>query len=327
MEAPLVRRAGLAFETIPAAGVHGVGIRAMPGNLRQLGRGVLAARRALRRFRPDVLLFTGGYVGVPVALAGLAIPKVVYVPDIEPGLALRLLARMAEVVLVTADESRRYFRGARRVLVTGYPTRRELQGWERTVARSRLDLRSGPVVLVLGGSRGARAINEALWSCLRDLLKRTQIVHLTGELDWPRVEAIVNTLPASAAENYHAFPFLHEEMGAALASADLAIGRAGASSLGELPLFGLPAILVPYPHAWRYQKINAAFLVARGAAIELPNDRLAEMLLDTTLGLLADPQRLSEMSAAARSLATPRAALAIAAEVERLAGVKGGTDG
>ncbi len=99
MERELVERAQVPFEAIPAAGVHGVGLRSLPGNLLQLARGYRKAGRVLKRFQPDVLLFTGGYVAVPMALAGHRVPSVLYVPDIEPGLALKVLARLADTIL------------------------------------------------------------------------------------------------------------------------------------------------------------------------------------------------------------------------------------
>jgi UDP-N-acetylglucosamine--N-acetylmuramyl-(pentapeptide) pyrophosphoryl-undecaprenol N-acetylglucosamine transferase len=121
-----------------------------------------------------------------------------------------------------------------------------------------------PVLLVFGGSKGARSINRALLEALPGLLPEMQVLHISGNLDWPEVEAARSALStgeaAAWAERYHAFPYLHDEMGAALAAADLVVARAGASTLGEFPALGLPAILVPYPHAWRYQKVNADYL-------------------------------------------------------------------
>jgi len=108
MEASLVKRAGIAFESIPAAGIHGVGLRRLPANLARLAQGFRASGRIIRRYQPDVLLLTGGYVGVPVSLAARRTPKVVYIPDIEPGLALRLLSNLASVVTVTAKETREH---------------------------------------------------------------------------------------------------------------------------------------------------------------------------------------------------------------------------
>jgi UDP-N-acetylglucosamine:LPS N-acetylglucosamine transferase len=112
-------------------------------------------------------------------------------------------------------------------------------------------------------------------------------------------------------------------MGAALAAADLAVARAGASTLGEFPLFGLPSVLVPYPHAWRYQMVNAAYLEARGAAVVVPDEALGRSLLPTVTSLLMDASRLENMSRAARELAHPDAAQAIAHEVEALAQGRG----
>ena len=125
MEADLVAREAIPFEAIPAAGVHGVGLRALPGNLWRLVRGTLAARRLVRQFQPDVMLFTGGYVAAPVAVASPGIPKLLYVPDIEPGMALKFLARFANRIAVSAEPSRSYFPRAEKVVVTGYPTRPE----------------------------------------------------------------------------------------------------------------------------------------------------------------------------------------------------------
>jgi UDP-N-acetylglucosamine--N-acetylmuramyl-(pentapeptide) pyrophosphoryl-undecaprenol N-acetylglucosamine transferase len=324
MEADLVSREGLAFEAIPAAGLHGVGLRALPGNLARLARGFLAARSMIERFKPDVLFFTGGYVGVPVALAGGGIPKAIFVPDIEPGLALRLIGRLADLITVSTGEARAYHPAGRRLQVTGYPTRRSLRQFDRASGREALGLDpERPVVLIFGGSHGARSINLALMGCLPSLLGETQIVHVSGRLDWPQVEANRRQLPSELQADYHAFPYLHERMGAALAAADLAVSRAGASAIGEFPLFGLPAVLVPYPHAWRYQKVNAAYLVSHGAAILLKDEDCSRELRPTISGMLADRRRLAAMSEAAIRLAEPEAADRIARALLELAGQRG----
>ena len=127
MEANLVTRAGIPYRAIPAAGVHGVDMSALPGNIWQLSRGLWASRRILRGFRPDVLFFTGGYVAVPMALAGWRTPTLLYIPDIEPGLALKTLARFADRITVTAQDTQNYF--IKNVIVTGYPLRPDLSTW------------------------------------------------------------------------------------------------------------------------------------------------------------------------------------------------------
>lgn len=329
MEAALVAQAGVPLRAIPAAGVHGVGWRALPGNLLRLARGVLAARRVLRQFRPEVLFFTGGYVGVPVALAGWRLPKVVYVPDLEPPLSLRFLARLADVAALTAGETAAHLPGQARRLVTGYPVRPEMRPVPRDEARRRLDLApERPVLLVYGGSLGARSINRAVWQELDRLLRAAQVVHVVGERDWPLLKQAVADLPKAERAGYHPRRYLHApEMALAMSAADLAVARAGASTLGELPLFGLPAVLVPYPHAWRYQKVNAAYLERQGAVVVVDDEALAQQLVPTVLDLLADSSRRARMAEAASRLAAPGAAEAIAQAILAVAAGEGARRG
>jgi UDP-N-acetylglucosamine--N-acetylmuramyl-(pentapeptide) pyrophosphoryl-undecaprenol N-acetylglucosamine transferase len=129
----------------------------------------------------------------------------------------------------------------------------------------------------------------------------------------------MQTLPSDLKSRYHAMPYSHE-MGAALATADLVLSRAGASSLGEYPFFGLPAVLVPYPYAWRYQKVNADYLVRQKAAVFLQDELLDDTLLSVLTDLLGDPRKRAEMGAAMKSLARPNAAERIASHLVQLAG-------
>lgn len=321
MEADLVQRAGIPFTAIPAAGVHGVGLRTLPGNLLRLARGAREANRIVSRFQPDVLFLTGGFVGVPMALAARRIPTLLYVPDIEPGLALKALAGFADRIAVTTETSRAYFSKPERVTVTGYPTRPDLTGWQRQAGREKFGLSTNlPVVLVFGGSKGARSINRALLQILPGLLEIAQVLHITGRADWDEVQAARERLDERVASRYHAFDYLHNEMGAAFAAADLAVCRAGASSLGELPMFGLPSILVPYPYAWRYQKVNATFLARNGAAEVLVDSQITDQLAPTLKRTLADPKRLLSMRQAMLRLARPDAAAEIGRLVCELAG-------
>jgi UDP-N-acetylglucosamine--N-acetylmuramyl-(pentapeptide) pyrophosphoryl-undecaprenol N-acetylglucosamine transferase len=318
MEGPLVGRQGIQFKAIPAAGVHGVGIAALPRNLVTITRGTIAARRILSDFKPDVMFFTGGYVAVPVALAGRSIPSLLYVPDLEPGMALKSLAGMADVITVTTTESQKFFN--KKVYETGYPVRKDLAIWDRQMASQHLGIANGlPVLLVFGGSKGAHSINLAVLNNLRALLEKFELIHIAGEQDWDTVKQARTQLTADSAARYHAMPYLHE-MGAALAASDLVVSRAGASTLGEYPLFGLPAVLVPYPHAWRYQKVNADYLSRRGAAIIIENERLDQDLLPTLSVLMDNPNKMKAMRAAMFQLSHPRAAEKIAGALMELAG-------
>lgn len=322
MEAEIVSRAGIPFTAIPAAGLHGVGLRALPANTVKLAFGLLACYRILRKFRPDLLFFTGGYLAAPMAIAGRSLPILLFVPDIEPGMALNFLARFADRIAVTASDSTNYFERPQRVVVTGYPLRADLANWSRQKATQHFGLFPElPTLLILGGSKGARSINMATLKHLAALLEMAQVIHITGNSDWKTVAAAAKDLPAHLANRYHPMPYLHE-MGAALAAADLVVSRAGASALGEYPYFGLAAILVPYPHAWRYQQVNADYLGQRGAAVVLEDEKLAEQLSTVVKHLLESPSKLEAMRLAMPALSNPHAAEAIADQLLELADLR-----
>jgi undecaprenyldiphospho-muramoylpentapeptide beta-N-acetylglucosaminyltransferase len=324
MEADLVQSSPdfasgrISFMTIPAAGVHGVGLKAFPGNSLRLIRGYFASRRILHQQCPDALLFTGGYLAIPMALAARQIPSLAYVPDIEPGLALKTLAHLSTRIAVTTNESRSYFSRKAHLVVTGYPTRRELAHWSPSEARLSLGLKvDQPVLLVTGGSKGARSINQALIPALPALLQELQVIHITGQLDWKTVQEAQANLPQGVKDQYHPFPYLND-IGAALASASLVLSRAGASVLGEYPQFSLPAILVPYPYAWRYQHVNAEYLANRGAATIIEDAQLARLLVPVVTDIINNASRMEAMRTAMHSLYRPQAAQDLAASIIEL---------
>lgn len=320
MERRLVERQGIPFRSVSAAGLHGVGLSSLPGNALSLLRGTLGSRRILGEFVPDVLFFTGGFVSVPMALAGWRKPMVTFVPDLEPALAQRMIAAIADRICVSAERSLEFYRSHAKLRVTGYPHRFESDTPDRNQARKSFGLTGEkPMLLVLGGSRGARSINRALWANLASLLRQTQVVHVTGEHDWPEYSEKASALEREGLLGYHAYPYLHEEMGQALAAADLALSRAGASVMGEYPAFGLPSILVPYPYAWRYQQMNAHYMAEQGAAKILEDEHLQERLLATVLSLIREPGELQEMGARCRALHQPGAARRVAQQILELA--------
>ncbi len=318
MEEELVPRAGIPFKTIPAAGMHGVGWRAAPGNAGRLLMGTVEAWREISRFEADAVFVTGGYLAFPAALAAWMrrIPLVVYVPDIEPALAAKFAARFARRIAVTADRSAAYYPKGAPVVVTGYPLREEILAASRAAGRKAFGIpANSPVLLAFGGSRGARSINRAVFQALPRLLEGMHVIHITGTLDWPEVDKVMHELPKWHKARYHAYPYLHEEMGGALAASDLAVSRAGASVLGEYPHFRLPSILVPYPHAWRYQKTNAEFLESQGAAVVLPDETLSESMAAEVLALMQNPPRRKEMRDVLEKINQKNSALKLAGEV------------
>ena len=325
IEGDLVQRAGIPFKGISAAGLHGVGVRSLPKNSGKLAKGFFSAKKIIDEFKPDVMFFTGGYVGFPVAMAGKKIPSVLFVPDIEPGMALSTLSRNADVITLVCEDSLKYFefKNKSKTVITGYPTRTDIQQWNRDAALRVFGFDDGePILFVFGGSKGARSINQALCGNLSAMLAKCRIIHVTGTTDWEDMQAFYQTLSVEDQARYKIFPYLHEEMGAAFSVADLIISRAGASTLGEFPLFGVPAILVPYPYAWRYQKVNADYLVSKDAALLIKDEDLPDQMVPTVTDLLDHPEKLSDMRDAMKHLAKPEAALSILNIIKETAGKK-----
>lgn len=307
MEETLVPRAGIRLEKIVGGAIAGVSRLEQVKNGLKLLWSVWLSFKIMGRFRPDVVFLTGGYMAVPVGLAARLrrIPAVMYLPDLEPGSALKTIARTVDTVTATFKASAAYFPAEKKLIETGYPVRAalvEAADRPKADALAQFDLTADrPVLFVFGGSRGAKSINDALITILPELLAQVQVIHVSGTLTWPTVEAFAQTLPDELRTNYRPFAYLHDEMGLAFRAADLVVARAGASMMGECPLFGVPAILVPYPYAWRYQKVNADFLVERGAGVRLDDEKLGSELLQTIRELLQG-QKLEEMKQAAKSL-------------------------
>lgn len=316
----MVKRAQVDFVGLAAGGLRGMGLWVTLRNAFLLVRSTGRARSILARFKPDVILVTGGYACVAVTLAARLqrIPVVIYLPDIVPGLAIRFLGRFATKVAVTSEESYHYFR-REKVVITGYPVRSRVYALDHQKACQALGLDLGTTTLLaLGGSRGARSINRALVASLRDLLPVCQIVHISGRLDADWVAGAAKKLPEDLQSRYHHFDYLHD-MPLALEAADLAVARAGAATLGEFPAAGLPSVLVPYPYSGQHQKPNAEYMVQNGAAKMLLDADLGEKFLPTVLALMDNEEALAHMEESARAMARPDAAESIAEELWRIA--------
>lgn len=311
-ERRIVRGAGLRYAGVRAAGVRARSpLRAAKG-LATIGLGAAQALRLLVRFRARVVFATGGYGSVPVALAAAIrrVPLILFLPDVYPGWAVRVTARLASR-LATTTEAALEFLPHERTVVTGYPVRPEFFAIDRYRAKERTGLPpGGPVLLVTGGSSGAVALNSAVARHLPQFTTLATVVHLTGRADEARMRSYRERLTESQRARYHVHAY-HDDMPALMASADLAITRAGASTLGELPAVGLPAVLVPLDLS--DQERNARYLESQGGAITIPNDEAPERLYPAVDMILKEPEtRLAAMRRAMTALARPDAARAIA---------------
>ncbi len=279
----------------------------------RLGCSIPQALVLLVARRPAAIFTTGGYVAIPTLIAAtlLRIPSVLWEGNVVPGRSVRFVARLATVLAVSHAETATAL-GRPGAYVTGTPIR-SLAGVDPDAARARFGGRPGErILLVFGGSQAVRRINAAVLEALPRLVERVRVVHVTGDDGYAAALAARETLPAELRDRYRPAPFLHEDMTAALAAADLAVGRAGASTLAEAAAFALPMAIVPYPHAAGHQRRNAEIQAAAGAAVLIEDEALDGDALVEAAGLLADPARHATMSAAARDLARPDAAVAIA---------------
>ncbi len=311
---------GVPFTAISTGGLRGLAPWTVAGHLFKMLAGFAQSLGIVRDFSPDVVLVTGGYVCAPVAVAAWLrrVPLLVLLPDLEPGLAVRALSRLAKRVAVSFPEVAGYFAKSK-VVTAGYPVRAEFFAADKAEARRAFGLEEElKTVTVFGGSRGAHSINLALSQCLERLLEVGQVIHICGHLDAEWVMERRAQLPGQLRNRYRAYSYLHEEMPGALAAADLAVARAGAATLGEFPALGLPSILVPYPYAGQHQELNADYLVSRGAAVKIADADMGEKLWPTILELLNDEVALAEMSERAWALARPDAAQRIAQELRQL---------
>lgn len=286
-------------------------------------------RRAFRDFRPDLVVGTGGYASGPVVGWAVlhGVPAALQEQNSYPGLTTRLLAPRVRQIHLAFPEALDYMKPGPHTEVYRYgnpirPPDPTIQGDE---ARARFGLGQGPVALIVGGSQGARPVNDALLADLAELAAGRlgprpdglELLWATGPANHAAVQATLDTLDVGAW--VHAVPYI-EDMPAALASADAAVSRAGAMALAELCAWGIPSVLVPLPHAAaNHQYHNARALADAGAARLVPEAELKPGRLWTEIvSLLGDRDRLETMAGHARERGNPRAAAQIVDELARL---------
>ncbi len=321
VEERLARRAQIPFHAIATGQVRGEAPWIVARSLWRMYRSVGDVRVLIRRFQPDAIFVTGGYVSAPVIWAGAAekIPSVIYLPDLEPGWAIRATARWATRVAVSFPQVTQHFAPGK-AIVTGYPVRAAFFTADQKQARARFQLDANTrTVAIFGGSSGAHHINEAVVTNLVELTRRAQVIHLTGRSDETWVAEQAARLPDHLRARVRVFGYLDDDLPDALAAADLVVARAGAATLGEFPALGLPAILVPGPFAGQFQEPNARFLVERGAAVRVDDAALSRELLPTIQKLFDAPEKLKTMRDAMRALASPNAAQNIATLLQQFA--------
>jgi UDP-N-acetylglucosamine--N-acetylmuramyl-(pentapeptide) pyrophosphoryl-undecaprenol N-acetylglucosamine transferase len=328
MEARMAAASGLAFASISAGKYRryqGLSfwqkLRHLPSqldNARDIGRvvkGFAQARRILRDFRPDAIFLKGGYVSVPVGLAArsLGLAYVIHESDTVPGLANKVLSRWATHIAVGWPVERYSQWPHSELSYVGNPIRPALLLAHPLEGRQIFGLQEDlPVVLVVGGSGGSRAMNEVVVQALPKLLSTYYVLHVTGERDIDQVRSAVAGLAMAHPERYQAHAFLSDTMAQALSVADLVVSRAGANAIAELAALGKATILIPAPQL-RDQSTNAQVLGRAEAARVIPQSRLtAQLLTDEVRRILEDLVTRSALEARIKGFAKPNAARELA---------------
>ena len=333
LETRIVPQAGIPFATIQAGKLRRYLSAGTFTDLARVPVGMAQALGHVRRFRPDAAFTSGGYVAVPAGVAAriCGASLVMHQQDVSPNLANRLLTPVATRISVSFEPSLAYF-PRRKTALAGNPVRGPIlamMGADPVALKHLFNFDPAlPLLLVTGGSQGARHLNQVVTEALPWLLPVCQVLHVSGQLTHEetraRAEAQLVNDPTGGqlVKRYRLYPYLDEQMPAALAASDIVLCRSGAATLAELAVLGRPSLLVPLPPGFSGspQQVNAEMFVRAGAAaMVLDKDLTAERLRGLLQPLLADRLRLGQMGAAARTMARPNAAAVLADAVAELA--------
>lgn len=312
MEAQLVPAAGYDFKTIEIQGfsreLNFEGLKHNIKTVNLLFKSEGQAKKIIEDFKPDVVIGFGGYVSGPVlsVAARMGIPTAVHEQNAFPGVTNKNLAKKVDVVMLTAPEAEKLLKPKNPCVVTGLPIRGEIISANKEFARAEMKLDSRPLILSMGGSLGARAINEAVKYLIlhRFEKKDCYYLHATGKAGASMIDDIGKDVDLNANSQIMLREYIND-MDRCLAAADLVVCRAGASSLSEIQALGKPSILVPYPYAAEnHQYYNAKTMSDRDAAILIEEkDFTGERLLSEVEKLFSKPERLKKMGENARAMA------------------------
>ena len=321
---------GLEADIVPKAGINFTALKLEGGlerhftleNISRAANAIWSIKRAadiVKKFNPNAVVGTGGYVCGPILLAAslMKVPTLIQEQNAVAGVTNKILSKFVDKIAVGTRDALKNF-PADKTVYTGNPIRREVLAAKKSDGLKEFNFTADkPIVLISGGSRGARSINNAMIDVLKSAAQKNsaQFLHVTGKGEFDSVMKKLSDAGLNVDEfaNIKVMPYLYN-MPTAMAMADLAIFRAGATGLAELTARGVPAILIPYPYAAEnHQEFNARSLVEAGAARMILNKDLTAEILSATLDeLLISPEKLKSMAAASLSLGKPNAADEIA---------------
>lgn len=320
MEMEKVPRAGYRIEGLPVVGIRRDNLLANLGFPLKLGRSLLRARQIVRDFQPDVAVGVGGYASGPTLLAAALanVPILIQEQNSYAGITNKVLSRWAKRICVAYPGMDAFF-PADKIRLTGNPVRSDIQlaDQQLNAGRTKFGLNDNvPTLLVIGGSQGARTLNESIEAGLPQLIQAgIQVIWQTGASFIGQAKEAVAKAGAKLVQPHE---FIYD-MDKAYAVADVVVSRAGALSVSELCIVGRPAILVPFPAASEdHQTKNAMALVDRQAAVLVKDCDARQLLIEQALALLSNSTQKETLSGQIRQLAFPTAAVDIAQEVIQL---------
>lgn len=309
LEANIVGKENIAFKSIVITGFkRSISLENFKTIYRFL-KGVSDCKKIVKEFKPDVVIGTGGYVCGPVlfAAAKLRVPTIIHEQNSVPGLTNKFLSKYVDKIAICFEQVKEFF-PEEKVVYTGNPRATEVVQVENKGSLTQFDLQDGvPTALIVGGSRGARAINETVLQSLPLLAeKQYQILYVTGEVHYDQVLKELQSIGVSS--NVKIVPFIHN-MQEILPIVDVVVGRAGATSIAEINALGLPSILIPSPYVTNnHQEKNARVLVEHGASILIKESELtSKQLIESLDTVLLNEQKREKMKIASKQLGMPNA--------------------
>ncbi|MCX7710927.1 MAG: undecaprenyldiphospho-muramoylpentapeptide beta-N-acetylglucosaminyltransferase [Clostridia bacterium] len=321
LETKLVPREGFELKTIRVRGFRRKLSMDTFVTIKELFQGILEARKVIREFKPDVVIGTGGYVCGPVVFNAslMKIPTMIHEQNAFPGVTNRILSRFANAVAISFKESTKYFKNAKKLVLTGNPIRNEVLMAERTLARQKLKISSdAQLVVIFGGSRGAEKINESVVQMALEHYKASDcnVIFAPGEAQY---EKIVTMLGNQVPQTFSVAPYIYN-MGEVLAASDLVICRAGAITISELTALGIPSIIIPSPYVTaNHQEHNARALEEQGAAVVILEKNLnGNILYQQMTDLVKNKEQLGKMGKNAKKMGVTNASEKIYAMIQEI---------
>lgn len=322
LESELAPKSGFRFKTIRVKSLPRKINMKLFISIKELLLGINDSKKIIKSFKPDVVIGTGGYVCGPIVYAAKKrnIPAIIHEQNAYPGITNKILSRYVDKVLVTFEDSKKYFKFPEKVVNTGNPIREEILSTNKKQAYKNLSIREDkPLVLSFGGSGGQKSLNENFYRIIKSNNINFQLIHVTGKTHYKDFVDKLKQEGIKTTDDIKILPYLHN-MPEALNIADLIVTSAGAITLSEISAIGIPAILVPKSYtAENHQEYNARSFEKNGAAIVILERELKwDELINEIEVLLKDKDKLKKMSNNSKNMGKYDSTQLILKEIDKL---------